>query len=99
MTELTSQEIREKINNGDKFLLDFYAVWCGPCRVLSETLKEVEGITNIDIDNIALDGNRASSTLNDDSEVLLENTIRRCMMFVFRNSNQIGGSIQLFSLT
>ena len=31
-------------------VLKFSATWCGPCRVLSETLKEVEGITNIDID-------------------------------------------------
>jgi thioredoxin 1 len=31
-------------------VLKFSATWCGPCRVLSETLKEVEGITNIDIE-------------------------------------------------
>ena len=31
-------------------VLKFSATWCGPCRVLSQTLKEVEGITNIDIE-------------------------------------------------
>jgi thioredoxin 1 len=31
-------------------VLKFSATWCGPCRVLSSTLKDVEGITNIDID-------------------------------------------------
>lgn len=31
-------------------VLKFYADWCGPCRVLSQTLKDVEGITNIDIE-------------------------------------------------
>lgn len=31
-------------------VLKFSASWCVPCKVLSQTLKEVEGITNIDIE-------------------------------------------------
>ena len=31
-------------------VLKFSASWCGPCRVLAQTLKDVAGITNIDID-------------------------------------------------
>ena len=31
-------------------VLKFSASWCGPCRVLSQTLKDVEGITSVDID-------------------------------------------------
>ena len=31
-------------------VLKFSASWCGPCRVLSNTLKDVEGITQIDIE-------------------------------------------------
>jgi thioredoxin 1 len=31
-------------------VLKFSASWCGPCRVLANTLKDVEGITAIDID-------------------------------------------------
>lgn len=31
-------------------VLKFSATWCGPCRVLAQTLKDVPGITNIDIE-------------------------------------------------
>jgi thioredoxin 1 len=31
-------------------VLKFSATWCGPCRVLAQTLQGVEGITNIDIE-------------------------------------------------
>jgi thioredoxin 1 len=31
-------------------VLKFSAAWCGPCRVLAQTLKDVDGITNIDIE-------------------------------------------------
>lgn len=31
-------------------VLKFSATWCGPCRVLSQTLKDVEGVTQVDID-------------------------------------------------
>lgn len=31
-------------------VLKFSATWCGPCRVLAQTLKDVDGITNIDIE-------------------------------------------------
>ncbi len=31
-------------------VLKFSASWCGPCRMLTQRLEGVEGITNIDID-------------------------------------------------
>lgn len=31
-------------------VLKFSATWCGPCRVLAQTLKDVSGITNVDIE-------------------------------------------------
>jgi thioredoxin 1 len=36
-------------------VLKFSASWCGPCRVLAQTLKDVVGIKNIDVnENIEL---------------------------------------------
>ena len=31
-------------------VLKFSATWCGPCKMLAATLKNVEGITDVDID-------------------------------------------------
>ena len=37
---LTSQELREKMNSGEKFIVDMYAEWCGPCRVMGPIIEK-----------------------------------------------------------
>ena len=41
MEQLTANELREKINNGENFVLDLYATWCGPCKVMLNNLGKV----------------------------------------------------------
>ena len=41
MEQLTSNELREKISNWENFVLDLYAVWCGPCKVMLNNLERV----------------------------------------------------------
>jgi thioredoxin 1 len=38
---LDSKQLKEKINSGEKFIVDMYADWCGPCRMLSPLIEQL----------------------------------------------------------
>ena len=46
MTQLTAQEVKEKIVKKEDFVLDLFATWCGPCRVLMGNLGALEKSDN-----------------------------------------------------
>lgn len=51
------QEFEEKVlNNNKKILVDFYADWCGPCKMLApilEGLKNEYEIYKINVDDLS----------------------------------------------
>ena len=39
--QLTSEELKQKINNKENFVLDLFATWCGPCKIMLGNLEKV----------------------------------------------------------
>jgi len=39
--KLTSEELQQKIDSGEKFIVDMYADWCGPCRMVGPIVEKV----------------------------------------------------------
>lgn len=41
MQQLTTEELKQKIQNGENFVLDLFATWCGPCKIMLNNLSKV----------------------------------------------------------
>jgi thioredoxin 1 len=53
-------ELQEKIQNGDKLVVDFFANWCGPCLMMKPTFEKLtnENTTEIGMYTMDVDHNR-----------------------------------------
>lgn len=49
---------KEIFNNEDLFIVDFYASWCNPCKILLPTIEEIGRKENITIYKCNIDENQ-----------------------------------------
>ncbi len=48
MIEISTKDLKEKMLNEENFILDLYATWCGPCKIMLNTFKDVDNIESKD---------------------------------------------------
>lgn len=78
---------KELINN--KVIVDFYADWCGPCKMLSPVLEKISEEENIDIVKINVDN---------EQELAREYGIMSIpTLIIFENGKEINKNIGLCS--
>jgi thioredoxin 1 len=64
--EISGDELTKKINSGKKVIVEFWAEWCGPCKMMKPIFEKVstENETEVEMYTMNVDLNKEfSSTL------------------------------------
>jgi thioredoxin 1 len=53
--EITATELQEKINNGEKIIVEFWGTWCNPCLIMKPVFERVAQNNNTDVQMYTMD--------------------------------------------
>jgi|688.fasta_scaffold489940_2 thioredoxin len=53
--EITSNELRMKIESGEPIIVDFWATFCGPCKMYKPTFEKIAENSEIPMYTMSLD--------------------------------------------
>ena len=61
--EISSVELQQKINNGDKMIVEFWAEWCGPCKMMKPIFERVanSNTSQVQMFTMNIDQNRETA--------------------------------------
>lgn len=87
---ITQDQFDEVTNQqGKKVLVDFFATWCGPCKMLAPILEELDGVAPCKIVKVDVDENRS---------LALQYAVASIpTLLVFRNGQLVNRSVGLIS--
>ena len=65
VTIFSDDTLKERIKSGEPIVVDFWAEWCGPCRMLGSTIEELGRDYNgkVELGKLNIDTNPESSVL------------------------------------
>ena len=58
--EISSVDLQQKINNGEKLIVEFWAEWCGPCKMMKPIFERVASTNTSEVQmyTMNIDNNR-----------------------------------------
>ena len=58
--EITAKQLQEKINKGEKIIVEFYGHWCNPCMIMKPKFEKIasENTTEVEMFTMDVDLNR-----------------------------------------
>lgn len=96
--QITDKEFDESIKTG-KVLVDFYAEWCGPCKMLSPVVDELsEELTDITFFKLNVDESdevvRKYNVMSIPTLLVFENGELKNTSVGFKNKDEIKGLLK-----
>jgi thioredoxin len=61
--EISSVELQKKINAGEKLMVEFHGVWCGPCRLMKPIFEKIakENTSDVQMYTMDIDENKEAA--------------------------------------
>ena len=56
--EITSKELKKKIESGEKVIVDFWAKFCGPCKLYKPTFEKISESSDIQMYTMDVEENQ-----------------------------------------
>lgn len=53
--EISSVDLQQKINNGEKIIVEFHGVWCGPCKIMKPIFEKVANENTSEVQMYTMD--------------------------------------------
>lgn len=80
--EISSVELQQKINSGEKIIVEFWAEWCGPCKMMKPIFEKVSSTNQSEVKMYTLN-------IDNNREVAISLGIRSIPTVKMFNSGQV----------